>query len=99
MSVYSVFIRPEAEVELKDTFDWYEQQREGLSADLVLCIDESIAKISRSPEQYPFVYKNIRRALIRRFPFGIFYLVERDLIIVLAFFHARRNPADWKSRG
>lgn len=37
------------------------------------------------------IHKDIRRALIRRFPYGIFYLLEQDKVIVLAFLHTSRD--------
>ncbi|MBL1212682.1 MAG: hypothetical protein HND52_04870 [Ignavibacteriae bacterium] len=47
---------------------------------------------------YPKVYKNIRRALIRKFPFGIHYIIENEQVIVIAVFHVSRNPMDISSR-
>lgn len=93
-----IYVRPEAEVDLKDAFEWYERQREGLGSYFLLCVDETIAKIQREPELYPLVHKHVRRALMRRFPFGVFYLVDQETIILLAFFHGRRNPGEWKAR-
>lgn len=48
---------------------------------------------------YPLVYRQIRRALIRRFPFGIFYECEERQVVVLAIMHARRDPGRWMRRG
>ena len=91
-------LRPEAEAELEEVYRWYEQQREELGADFLLCVEEALEKIRRTPEMYPTVHKHIRRALIRRFPYGIFYLVEEQKIVVLAVFHGRRDPKQWQSR-
>ena len=64
----------------------------------MLCVAEMIEKISRSPHLYPVVYKNIRRALVRRFPYGIFYLQHENGIVVLAVFHEKRHPEEWQKR-
>ena len=48
---------------------------------------------------YAVLYKDIRRGLLRRFPDGIFYFVEQEQIVILACFHARRNPKQWQRRG
>ena len=91
-------IRPEAEEEIEQAYRWYEEQREGLGADFLLCVEEGIEKIQRDPQAYPLVHRNIRRILIRRFPYGIFYRTLHDLIIILAVFHGHRDPKQWKSR-
>ena len=64
----------------------------------MLCIEEVIDKISRSPHLYPIVHKTIRRALVRRFPYGIFYLQHENGIVVLAVLHEKRRPEEWLKR-
>jgi plasmid stabilization system protein ParE len=61
-------------------------------------MEDSLEKISRSPEQYPVVHREVLRALMRRFPFGIFYIHEKERVVVLAVFHGSRNPKDWMKR-
>lgn len=94
----TILLRPEAEAEVEEAYRWYEQRREGLGAGLLLCVEEALEKISRDPEVYPVVHKDVRRTLIRRFPYGIFYIVEEQNIAVLAVFHGRRDPKQWQSR-
>lgn len=93
-----IVIRPEAEGDLEEAYRWYEEQVPGLGTDFLLCFEEGLAKIERRPQGYPVVRKDIRRLLIRRFPYGIFYLVVEDSIIVLGVFHARRDPKQWAAR-
>jgi toxin ParE1/3/4 len=95
---HSRLIRPDAERDIAEAYRWYEEQRIGLGADFLLCVEEGLAKIQRAPEAYPVVHKNVRRLLIKRFPYGIFYAVEQPVIIVLAVFHERRDPTAWRSR-
>ncbi|MCH9010466.1 MAG: type II toxin-antitoxin system RelE/ParE family toxin, partial [Chloroflexi bacterium] len=59
-----------------------------------LCIEEVLDKVERSPEQYPVIHRGVRRALIRRFPYGIFYLLKEETIVVVAVFHGSRDPKD-----
>ncbi|MCH7702928.1 MAG: type II toxin-antitoxin system RelE/ParE family toxin [Planctomycetes bacterium] len=94
----SLLIRPEARADLDEAYRWYEQQREGLGSDFLLCVEEALEKIRRTPELYPLVHKELRRMLIRRFPYGLFYLMEEEMIVLLAVFHARRDPKRWQSR-
>lgn len=94
----SVVFRAAAEADLREAYQWYEAQREGLGESFLLSIEAASAAIQRSPESYPIVYKHVHRALIRRFPFGIFYLVEAEQVVVIAVLHVRRDPKHWQRR-
>jgi toxin ParE1/3/4 len=93
-----VLIRPEAEAEIEEAYHWYEEQRGGLGADFLLCMEEGFEKIQNNADMYPVVHRNVRRLLIRRFPYGIFYIIQQDIVAVLAVFHGHRDPKQWKSR-
>ena len=95
---YEIFIRPEARMDLLDAFNWYQEQSPGLGFDFKLCVDEVFSKLRRHPTIYKNVYKEVRRVVTQRFPFGVFYLVENNRVIVLAVLHARRDPKKWKNR-
>lgn len=95
---FAVTFRPEAEKDLLEAFRWYEEQSRGLGSELFQSVEVCIANIQSNPEAYPIIYKTIHRALLRRFPFGIFYIIEGETIIVLACFHFRRNPKHWQRR-
>ena len=94
----SVVIRPEAEADLDEVFDWYEARRKGLGAEFLLCIEQAIDGILQFPEAAPLVHRNLRRAFIRRFPYGVFYLVEDTRIVVVGVIHGSRSPRVWKKR-
>ena len=93
-----VIISTEAESDFTQAYLWYEKQVEGLGSEFLLCVDACILNIARSPKIYQKVYKNIRRALIRRFPYGIFFIEQPDHIRIIAVFHASRAPSRWQSR-
>ena len=95
---YDLIIRPEARTDLLDVFHWYKEQRPGLGFDFKLCVDEVISKIQRNPLIHKVIDEGIRRSVTSRFPFGVFYLVENERIIILAVLHARRDPMKWKKR-
>jgi len=95
---YKLIIRPEAEQDIRQAHSWYEQQNKGLGLSFVASLDAAFSNIQRSPLIYAKIHKYIRRALIRRFPYGIFYFVKPSEIIILAVFHAKRNPAHWQRR-
>ena len=95
----NVRFHPEADREFKDAVTWYDHQRKGLGAEFFLCVDESMERIQNNSQLYPTVHKNIRRAVVRRFPFAVFYEIGESEIRVLGVFHSRRDPEHWKSRG
>jgi plasmid stabilization system protein ParE len=95
---YKLFIRKEAEADIAEAYQYYENCREGLGADFMLCIDESLSRIQRNPKQFRFVLDRIKRALVKKFLYGIYYTLSENEIIVLAVTHARRNPKHWQSR-
>ncbi|WP_084783623.1 type II toxin-antitoxin system RelE/ParE family toxin [Marinobacterium aestuarii] len=61
-------------------------------------VEATLGRIAESPSLYPRVHRGTHRALIQKFPFGIFYRVVGDVVIVIAVMHASRNPRRWKSR-
>ena len=95
---YQLIVHPEAETDLLNTFSWYQEQEKDLGLKFLRCVAASISSINRSPKIFPAVYKGIRRTLIRKFPYAIFYILEEHRIIVLAVLHVRRHPIRWQSR-
>jgi len=95
---YTLIIRPEAGNDIASAYSWYELQSKGLGSNFILCIDACLWAIQRTPQLYQKIYKTIRRALTRRFPYEIFYIVKGKKIIVLAVLHAKRNQIHWQNR-
>jgi plasmid stabilization system protein ParE len=93
-----IFLRPIALDELMDAWRWYETQREGLGDEFHSCGDVAMAEIARSPLAWPRVHGEMRRHVVRRFPYAVVYLVEPAHVEVLAVFHTSRDPTDWLSR-
>jgi plasmid stabilization system protein ParE len=88
----------EAESDVIQAFRWYEEKMSGLGARFRLSLDAALAAIQAHPEAYPVVHKQVRRALLRRFPYGVFFLVIGEDILVLAVSHASRDPRHWRQR-
>jgi toxin ParE1/3/4 len=68
-----LIIRPEAEADIASAFGWYEARVSGLRSQFLLVLDAVFNSIVRDPNVYPRVYKQVRRALARRFPFAVFF--------------------------
>jgi len=94
----SVRIRPAAQRDIDDAARWYESQRPGLGASFLDEFLAAAARISETPLAYPEVRRSARRAMLHRFPFGIFYRVTEDAAVVVAVMHSSRDPHRWTSR-
>ena len=93
-----ILVRPAAAADIEDAFLWYERQRPGLGDEFLDAVQAACEGIAAHPTMYPVTHRNTRRALLRRFPYGIFYRVDADLIVVVACMHGSRDPRRWKSR-
>ena len=93
-----MFVRHEAEKDISTAYVWYEKQRPGLGDDFLLCIEAVLDAIRTNPHQYAIVHKQVRRALLRRFPHAVFYFDNGTDISVIAVFHCSRNPTSWQKR-
>src|SRR5688572_18297720 len=91
-------IRPEAEADMAEAKDWYDEKRKGLGDDFLDCVDAALERIRRNPEAYAVIYKSLRRAMVRRYPYGVYYTIADQQIVVAGVIHARRHPGVWKSR-
>jgi plasmid stabilization system protein ParE len=91
-------VRPEAEQDIEEAADWYEQQRSGLGNDFLDEVMRTFSKISAQPALYPTLHRDTHRALTLRFPFGVFYRVQDSKVVVIAVLHGSRSPRRWKQR-
>lgn len=91
-------VRPEAERDITDAAVWYERQSHGLGWDFTRVADACLAEIVRNPSRFPEVRGRARRALLRRFPFAVFFVVDDTSIRVIAVLHMRQNPERWQRR-
>jgi toxin ParE1/3/4 len=69
-------VRPEAESDIAQTFDWYEARVPGLGSEFFLVLDAAFNSILRNHLLFPEIHKTVRRVLTRRFPFAVFCLAE-----------------------
>jgi plasmid stabilization system protein ParE len=92
VSKYSLEFLPAAQEELVQAIEWYEKQRQGLGSRFMVAVEATLEAIKRTPMLFTVVNKNVRRARIKRFPFGIFFEFSEERIVVAAIYHARRDP-------
>ena len=95
---YRFQILEAADHDIAEAILQYENVRKGLSVDFELCLEEGYADILNTPLGYQVRYREVRIKFIRRFPYGIHYMVEDDMITVISVFHQSRSPRKWFKR-
>ncbi len=93
-----VEVQPLAEQELAEAAGWYEEQAPGVGLEFLRAVDATFAAIGREPSMFPLMYRDLRRALLRRFPYKVYFVVRDDRVTVVAVVHGRRHPRVWRRR-
>lgn len=94
-----VIVRPAAAADIEDAYRWYESRRPGLGEEFLRALSSTRARVLEHPEAYPVLHRATRRALIpQRFPYGLFYRIYGDTIVIVACMHAKRDPRRWQRR-
>ena len=73
MSPRHTTFRPQAQTELLTARDWYEREHVGLGEAFAAEVEATLDLVLRSPKLFPVVHGEIRRAMVPRFPYGLFY--------------------------
>jgi plasmid stabilization system protein ParE len=89
---------PDALAEYADAALYYSDRVPGLGADFVKEVETGIASVIHAPEQSPLVEEDVRRFLVRRFPYGLLYILESDHVLIVAVMHLSREPGYWRHR-
>jgi len=92
------FVRPEAQTDIKEAARWYENRELGLGLRFLREIRTSLEHIYDNPLRFPIVDENVRRALLHKFPYSIYFVNEPDGVAIISVLHQRRRPDAWKSR-
>ncbi len=93
-----LIIAPEAEQDMAEAYAWYEGRRAGLGEDFLSCVDACIQAITRMPQMHSIYYESYRRAMVRRFPYVVFYEDEESKITIYGVFHTSVDPKKWRDR-
>ena len=95
---YELILSAEAQNEVTEAVQWYRERAPFLDREFLNCLENGFSMIKRNPKMFPPVHRNYHKVLIQRFPYQIIYTVYDETILILAVFHAKRNPEDWKNR-
>jgi toxin ParE1/3/4 len=95
---YNLIITPLAEQDIAESYQWYNEQQDGLGNDFLNELERSLDLIKTNPHQYQVRYKQIRMTKVRRFPICLHYLVREEEIFVQAILSTSRNPRIWRKK-
>ena len=93
-----VVLRDEARKEFDEAFDYYEERRPGVGEDFAERVQEVLDRLSLNPKMHAFVRGDIRKAVVKRFPYCVYYRSDDQRVEVIAVFHGSRNPSIWQER-
>lgn len=93
-----MILDPEAREEFDAGYDHYEGRRAGLGESFADAVQVALDRIASAPQLHRVVFADVRRAVIRGFPYCVYYREEAAQIRVLSVFHTKRDPNVWQSR-
>ena len=88
---WTLTVRPEASRDLGDAFDWYESRRAGLGLSFLADAATTFQRIEELPTSFPLYYREARRAMMRRFPYKVFFILDGESVIVIRVLHASQD--------
>ncbi len=96
--VKPIIIEPEAEPGISEAFNWYEDQREGLGKDFMLCLEAAFTAARDRPASFPYAHSMTRRVIVRRFPYIVLFRDTPDATLIIGVFHSSRDPSRIRKR-
>ncbi len=97
---YKIKLKAEAKLDIQETIAWYDEQQAKLGTRFYKTIQDTFKQLKENPYLNAIRYKNIRTAIVKKYPFMVHYFVNEDnkIVVVLAVFHTSSNPQIWKNR-
>jgi plasmid stabilization system protein ParE len=91
-------VRVSAREDLAEAHEWYEGKKKGLGERFLNEVEITFRGIQAFPESRAAEYRGVHRALVKRFPYVVYYRIGAESIEVLAVQHGKRDPQSWKLR-
>ncbi len=95
---YRLTVSARAVREIGEAYEWYEEQVAGLGHDFIETLEATFEVIVQSPRLYAEIQRGVHRALLSRFPYGVFYAMKGDIVSILGVVHTSRDPRSWPWR-
>ncbi len=95
---WEIIFHRDSRYEFDEAYDFYESKQIGLGEDFAKGIQDEIDSLSMNLKIHARVYRDVRKAVVHRFPYCIYYTIESDRVRIISVFHAKRDPNLWKNR-
>ncbi len=95
---FSILVRPKAKADTRAAAIWYEKQRKGLGAKFLLSVEQAINSLRATPKMHQIVVDDVRRKVLKKFPYCLYYQVEESRVVVIGVFHTSRDAKHWRER-
>jgi plasmid stabilization system protein ParE len=96
--VRALLVRRLAQAEIAEAFEWYRARSTSAASDFLTEVDRALVEIEHEPERFPLVNGQLRRTLLRRFPYAVYFKVYARSISVVGVIHGHRHPDVWRTR-
>lgn len=93
---YNLFVSKKALNQITKAAIWFDEQQAGLDVLFLNEIDKNFLFIEKNPLKCQVRYKEVRIRFLKKFDFGIHYLLEEKNIFILAVFHTSQSDKKWK---
>lgn len=91
-------VQPLARADAEEAVAWYDAERPGLGVEFILELDLAIEKAAENPSSYAPVTGSVRRVLMRRFPYALYFVLDGDDVEIIAILHQARSAQAWRTR-
>ena len=95
---FRIIIKPIVWFDLEQAITWYEKQKIGLGRKFFYKFEEGIERIIANPYAYKNITSEVKRALLKNFPYKIFYAISENEILIIGVFHSKRSNAFVRKR-
>jgi len=96
--VKPVSFLPAARREMREAAFYYRDKASGLGNDFISEVERAVDAVAESPSTWPVFEGELRRRLVRRFPFAVLYRIDPGEIVIIAIAHLSKKPGYWRSR-
>lgn len=95
---FSIELSEEAEIDFDKSYKYYYEDSPKVADTFFNIINLGFENILKNPNSFPIAHKDMRKYVLQKFPFVIYYRKVDLTIQVIAIFHNSRNPQIWNDR-
>ena len=92
---WNLIVRPLARLQIGEAADWDDAQSRRLGEEFLKAVEQRLGAIGENPQQYQVLRGDLRRAIVRPFPYLIVYALSEPDVLILRCVHARRDQRRW----